>query len=103
MKLINKTPYNELILAQEDMIYFRIVKEVNKKSNKYGGARQAWMKFSRNFHPTTGAFKIGICKKSAKCKLYDVTRKPEEWITKIELLRRFLQNPDLKIDDSNTI
>ena len=39
LKLLNKTAYNELILAQEDMVYFHIIEEVNMRANKYGGAR----------------------------------------------------------------
>ena len=39
LNLINKTAYNELILAQEDMVYFHIIEEVNMRANKYGGAR----------------------------------------------------------------
>ena len=56
------------------------------------------MKRSRNFEPTAGYSKTRIRKKFFKCELYDVTRNPEEWITKI--LRGVLQKLDVKIDDS---
>ena len=46
-KFLNKTVYNDLMLAQEDTVYFHIIEEVNTKSNKYGNARQSWIKLSR--------------------------------------------------------
>ena len=54
------------------------------KANKYGDAIQAWMKISRIFETTTGAFKTRPCRKFSKSKLYYITRNPEEWITDIE-------------------
>ena len=57
------------------------------------------MKFSI-FYPTTGASKTRLRKKSAKCELYYVKRNPEEWTTKIEILKGDLQKLDVHIDDS---
>ena len=58
------------------------------------------MKLSGNFKPTTGASKTRLRKKFDNCKIYDVNRNPEEWITDIKLLRGDLQNLYLQIDDS---
>ena len=77
LKLFNSTAYNELILAQEEMVCFQIFEEVNKKSNKYGDARIAWTKISRKFEPTTGASKTRLGKKFNKCELYYGTRNPK--------------------------
>ena len=76
LKLLNKTAYNELVLAQEDMFYFMIVEEVKTKANNSGDARQAWMKFSEIFDPTTGASSTIPRNKFAKFILDDVTRTP---------------------------
>ena len=91
LKLLRLTSYNELILAQEDSVFFQIIEESKKKANKYGDARLAWTKHSRKFEPTTGDSNTGLCKKFTKCKLDDVTRNPEEWITELELIRGDLQ------------
>ena len=58
LKLINNKSYNELILAQEEAICFQNFEETKTKYNKYEDTRQAWMKFSRKFDPTTGSYKI---------------------------------------------
>ena len=58
------------------------------------------MKLSRNFDPSTGAFKTGVLNKFTKCKLYDVTRNPKEWITELKLLRGDLGKLDVNLDDS---
>ena len=34
LKLLNKTPHNKLILAQEDMICFQVIEESKKKKIK---------------------------------------------------------------------
>ena len=73
-KFLNKTAYNELILAQEDTVYFHIVEAVKNFYNKYGNTRQAWMKLTRKFYSTTGSPKTRLHKKFCKYKLYDVTR-----------------------------
>ena len=39
LKLLNKTAYKKLILAQEDTIYFQIIEESKTKENKYFDAR----------------------------------------------------------------
>ena len=86
LELLNFTAYNELIISQEDMVRFQIVGEAKTKANKYGATRQYWMKLSRKPESTTGAYNTRIRNKFAKCEIYDVTRNPEEWTTKIKLL-----------------
>ena len=76
LKSLNFTAYNELITAQEDMAWFHISKEEYTRDNKYR-----------------------LCKKFSKCELYDVIRKPKEWITRIELLREFINNLDARIEN----
>ena len=66
---------------------FQIFEEVKMTTNKYGSTRQVLIKISRKFDPITGNSKTRPGKKFAKCKLYDVKRNPEEWITKLELIR----------------
>ena len=82
LKLLNNTEYNDLIFAQEEMICFQIFEE-EKKTNKYGDTRKAWMKLSRIFDPTIGALKTITCKKLSKYEVYYVTRYHEEWTTKL--------------------
>ena len=76
------------------------MKEAKKKYYKYGDARQEWMKLLRKFEATTGASKTRLRKKFDNCKIYDVNRNPEEWITDIKLLRGDLQKHDVKSDHS---
>ena len=47
----------------------------------------------------SGASKTIICKKFAKSELDDVTREPEDWINKLELLRGNLRKLGVMIDD----
>ena len=77
LKLLNKTSYNELILAQEDTVCFHIVEEMKTKANKYGYVSQAWMKLSIFFEPNTGASKSRLRKKFSKYELYYVTINPK--------------------------
>ena len=66
LKLLNNTEYNDLIFAQEEMICFQIFEELKTKYNNYIDERQAWMKLSRKFDPTTGASKKRLRNKFAK-------------------------------------
>ena len=77
LKFLNKTAYNELILAQKDTVCFKIIEEARAKDNKYGYTIQAWIKRSIKFDPTTGASKTIIHKKLSNCKIYDLTINPE--------------------------
>ena len=76
-----------------------MIEEENTKDNKYGYARLVWPDLSRTFDPTTGAYNTIVSKKFDKCELYDVTINPKEWITDIELLREYLQIPEVRIDN----
>ena len=58
------------------------------------------MKLSRKIDPTTGASKTILQKKFAKCEFDDVTRNPKQWITKLKLIRGYLEKLDVHIDDS---
>ena len=80
---------------QEDTVCFQIIEEAKTKSNKYGDARIAWTKLPKKIEPTKDAPKIVLGKKFSKCKLDDLTRNPEEWITYIDL-----QKLDVHIDYS---
>ena len=81
------------------MVCFHIVEEAQAKCNRYRDTRQAWTKLSGKFDPTTGASKTKICDKFANWKLDDVTKKPEEWITELKLLRGDLRKLDIHTDD----
>lgn len=72
--LINKTDYNEVISAQEHMVYFQIIEEAKTNDNNYGNERQAWMKLSGKVRTTTGTSKKLVQKKITKYELHDVTR-----------------------------
>ena len=99
MKFLIKTVYNELILEQGDMVCVQIFVESKTKANKYGDMRKSWGNFLRKFDPTTGDSKKRLCKKFAKCELYDITRYPEEWIINLKLLREEPQKLNVHIDD----
>ena len=89
--ILNKTSYKEPIILQEYTICFQITEESKTKENKYGDTRQEWIKISRKIDPTTDVSKTRIRKKLLKSDLDDVTRDPEDWITKLELLRGSLK------------
>ena len=89
--ILNKTSYKEPIILQEYTICFQITEESKTKENKYGDTRQEWIKISRKIDPTTEVSKTRIRKKLSKSDLDDVTRDPEDWITKLELLRGSLK------------
>ena len=44
LDILNKIAFNGLILSQEDTVCFNIIEEAKTKYNKYGNARQGWMK-----------------------------------------------------------
>ena len=69
LKLLNKTSYNELILAQEDAVCFYIVEDAKTKANKYTDARQACMKVSRKMIQQRGIPRQYYTVKISKCKL----------------------------------
>ena len=83
MKLLNKTSYSKLTLAQEYTICFKIIEEPKIKENKYGNSIQVWIKPSRKFEPTTGTYKTRIHKKISKSGLDGVKRDLEHWITNL--------------------
>ena len=58
------------------------------------------MKLSIKFDQTKGDYKTRLHNKFAKCKLYGLTKNPEEWITKLELFRGYLQKLDMQTDNS---
>ena len=89
-----------MIILQEDMVCFQIVEEAKTKTNNYGGARLVWVKLSREYEPTTGSSKIRLRNECFKYKLYDITRKPKECITDLELLIEDLQKLDVQINNS---
>ena len=52
LTLLNKTAYNDMLLAQEYMVCFKIIEESMTKTNNYGDKRQVWMKISKQLsHP----------------------------------------------------
>ena len=58
-----------------------------------------WIKLSRKFEPTKGAYETILRKKFAKSDLDDIKRDPEDWITKLELSRCDLRKLGVIIDD----
>ena len=55
-KLLNKIAYNDIVLAQEEMVCFQITEEAKNKSNKYEDTREELVKLLREFDATTGAY-----------------------------------------------
>ena len=70
---LNFTAYNELILTQEDTVYFQTIEEVKKKDNTYRYARLAWTKLSRKLESSIGSSRTRLHMKFAKFKLDDLT------------------------------
>ena len=54
LKLHNFTSYNELIISQEDMVFFQIIEEEKTKDHKYRDSRLAWKKFQDNLSQPQG-------------------------------------------------
>ena len=73
------------------------LKNPKPKAINYGYARQEWMKLSGKFDPTTGYSNTRLHKKSTKWKIYEVTRNPKKWTTKLKLIRLYLQKLDVQI------
>ena len=100
LKIINKTAYNELILSQEDTVCFCIFDEEEIRDNKYGDKRIVWVKLTTKFYPTTRDYITRLRKKFAERELDNTTKNPKEWIAKLELIRGYLRNMDVYIDDT---
>ena len=82
------------------MVCFQITEEAKMKVNKCGDTRRAWMKLSIKFEPTTMGSQEKDCKRnllSENCMMQNNTK---NWITVLELLRGYLQNLEVHIDDS---
>ena len=45
LKFLNFTAYNDVILAQEDTVWFQIIGEAKTKVNNYRDVRLAWTNF----------------------------------------------------------
>ena len=54
LKLLSFAAYNQMVSTQEDTVYFHIVEEVKKKSNKYGDATLVWKNFQEHLSQPQG-------------------------------------------------
>ena len=61
------------------------------------------MKLSGKCDPITGAYNNIPRKKFTNCKIDDATRKSEEWITKLELIRGYPRKMDANTDNSEVM
>ena len=99
IKQLNNNVYNDLGLAQYDTVCFQIIEKSVTGELPNGCNLRASEGLNKKFQPMIGASKTIIRRKSAKSVLYDVTRDPEEWISKLELLRGDLRKLGFIIDD----
>ena len=93
-KKLNKTAYNELILACTDKISFGIVKGAKTKKLPKGDAKEAWNRLKVRFEPNTGTELLTLNKSYMSLELSDVKEDPEEFITQLDELRaRMAEEP----------
>jgi hypothetical protein len=94
----NINTYNNLMLACQDYVTFRIIEESVSINFPDGDSRLAWKNLFNKFEPTTGSMKVQFKSKFQKMKIVDPDEDPHPWMNKIELIRKRLQIIKSNID-----
>ena len=97
---INLKAYNDLLLSCQDDVTFGIVEEATSEMFKEGDARVAWNNLKKKFEPNTGAAKVHLKLEFQQMTLEE-GEDPDEWINKLQLIRRRLKvfGADISEDD----
>jgi len=97
---INLKAYNDLLLSCQDNVTFEIVEEATSEMFKEGDARVVWKILKKKFKATTGAAKVQLKLEFQQMTLEE-GEDPDEWINKLQLVRRRLRvfGTDISEDD----
>ena len=93
---LNLQAYNDLLLSCQEEVVFGIIDEAD------GSAKDAWEGLKSKFEPRNGAMKVQLKWEFQQMKL-DEDEDPDEFFTKIELLRRRLKNLKIDISDEDVM
>ena len=86
----NNKVYAHLMMECEDNVTFGIIKKATSDEFPEGDARLAWTNLYKKFEPNTGGRKVRLKSKFQKTRLIDVGDDPNNWIRKLELIKRQL-------------
>ena len=98
----NTQAYNELLFSCRDNVTFGIIDEATSKMFPEGDARVAWQNLKDKYEPDTGTAKVQLRLEFQQTSLGE-DEDPDEWITKLELIRRRLKNLKVIIGDEEFI
>jgi len=99
----NTQAYSDLMMSCEDEVSFGVIDESVSTDFPDGDARLAWKNLYKKYEPTTGAMKVELKMEFQQLSLDDVNDDPDEWITKLELIRRRLKVLGHEISDEDMI
>ncbi len=83
----NEAAYNDLLLSFEYVTNFHLVDQVVTGDLPDGDAAVAWKNLLARHEPSTAATKVRLKLEFNQSKLSDGKKDPEEWISKLEVLR----------------
>ena len=99
---INLKAYNDLLLSCQDDITFGMIDEAVSQVFAEGDAQMAWKNLKNRFEPNTGAAKVQLKMEFQQTNLGE-EEDPDEWITKLELIRRRLKTVGAAIQEEDLI
>ena len=97
----NNKVYAHLMMACEDDVTFGIIEEAMLDEFPEGDARLAWTNLYKKFEPNTGGRKVRLKSKFQKTRLVDVRDNPDNWIRRLELIKRQLNVLGDKLDEED--
>jgi hypothetical protein len=98
----NLKAYSDLLLSCQDDVTFGIVEEATSETFKEGDARVAWKNLKKKFEPNTGAAKVQLKMEFQQMTLEE-GEDPDEWINKLQLVRRRLKVFGTEITEDDLI
>ena len=99
---LNLKAYNDLLLSCQDEITFALIDEATGEEFTEGDAQVAWNNLKSRFEPNTGAAKVQLKMEFQQMNLSE-DEDPDEWITKLELIRRRLKTVGAPIQEEDLI
>ena len=76
---INNNAYNDLILIQDDTVYFHNVELLFNEELHNEIILRAWERLNKKFQPITETYNTQLYKNFSRRQIDGVTRDPEEW------------------------
>ena len=99
----NIQAYNDLMMSCENEVSFGVVDESISTQFPDGDARLAWKNLFKKYEPSTGAMKVELKLQFQQSTLSDVNEDPNEWITKLELIRRRFKTLGHEVSDEDIV